>query len=469
MSRRAQLINIVPVAAPVKLEPVQVPEGTTLVGKLILYSGNAFVTMNRDTEDIFLGAQVSNLGEHIKEISGRSGFKVQATLTKEYGKKVSSGRIDMLTYKILWGGKAHALNLFNNGKVTFTGGYPEGSTQIAETPRKILEIVFGRVPHFEIQNVTAQFEGDFEGNLTDIERTLRGEIKQHFVSWSAKGYSMRIYSRGTVQISGIRIQAQVATAGRVVSGLIAFLKRQGVVHDAVRVQRPTKTRPQNRKNNQIAPNVATRSTTCPKNRRPDPYKFGGRAPAGFYVGVNPQGQPCCYKIPQRKEYLKNKIVQRFQALGIRVPESTKQVFGIDINNSNKPENVSGNRNENMLFFNGPDGFKIGTRQATRYSLTRLLDIARRIGVAMNARGKSSKMSKANIAGAIRNWARNRGKLKNAGAPVKTNTNIRLGPRGRLASTFTKPQLIEQAHQIGIHLNISMTHKEMLEELRSRLA
>lgn len=382
--------------------------------------------------------------------------------------KAGSGRIDMLTFKIAYGGKGHAVNLFNNGKITFTGGYPEGATDINETPRRVLEIAVGNeYQDFKINSVTAQFEGDFEGSLQDIARVTRGEIKQHFVSIP----SMRIYSRGTIQVSGIKTQRQFETLGDKVQGLISLLINRGAVHTGiVRERIPVRTRPQARQNNQIAPDVATRSTTCPKDRRPDPYSFAGAAPPGYYVGVNPQGQPCCYKIPQRKEYLRNKIKNRFAALGLKVPNSTREIFNIQVNNANKPANVSGHINENLKFFNSNTGFKIGTRQATRYSLTRLLNISRRIGVAMNARGKSSKMSKQNIINSIRNWAVTKGKLIGPGThAVVTNTNVRIGPRMRLASTYTKSQLVEEASKLGIHLNPALTMKDLVSNLRSRLA
>ena len=430
--------------------------------------------LHESVEQMFLGMQVANLGPHIREISGRSKFKVHATLTREYGKKVSAGRIDMLTYKILWGGKAHAVNLFNNGKVTFTGGYPDGSTEIADAPREILRMI-GPVTNFTINNVTAQFEGNFEGRLEDIRRVLNGDIKQHFVSVSLDPFTLRLYSRGTVQLSGIRTQQQIGKAAKAVGGIVDLLERRGVVHRSVRVVVPSLTRPQNRKNLEIAPNVATRTTTCPKARRPVPYSFDGAIPEAllaegrYYIAPNPQGQPCCYKVPQRTAYLRNKIVDRFKSLGLRIPNVTTQAFDLHIENQNKPVNVAGVRNKNMLFFNGPDGFKIGTRQAMRYSLTRLLDISRRIGVAMNARGKSAKFSKANVANAIKKWASNQGKLRVAGQAVKTNRNIRLGPRGRLAASYPKAQLAAEALKIGIRLNPAMTQKDMLEELRSKLA
>jgi len=295
-----------------------------------------------------------------------------------------------------------------------------------------------------------------------------------------------MYATGVVQVSGITEQSQVAVAERQVSELLRTLRTAGVLTNQVRVAAPHLTRPQRRGANEIAPEIVSRATTCPPEKRPVPYSFAGQAPPGYYVAPNPQGQPCCYKIPKRIEYKKNKVINRFRRLGLQIPQVTKNAFKIIENNSNKPVNVAPDPNFNMIFTNsergfqpGPafiDDFKIGSRQAKRYAMPRLVDIARRIGVGMNIRGKNTKGSKDKLIVSIRNWARAKGKVLREGQViVNTTTNvrnsnrgiIRLGPRGRVASSYTKPQLVAVAAtlQPPLLLNSAMTMKEMLDALR----
>lgn len=456
--------------------------------RLVLYSGTADVP-SVDIVSLFNRKGVANLGNHIREISARSKFKVKATLTKEYNKKYTENRAyNMITFKILYGGKAHAVNLFNTGKITFTGGYPSDASDIMDTPRRILRIALGEDPDdMKINNVTVQYEGGYHGALGRIREALQGEIKQHFVSKTVGAFKIRMYGTGAVQVSGITTQSQVARAGSSVARLIQTLMSSGVVVPHERVVRNKRTRPQNRENNQIAPDVATRTTTCPRDRRPVPYSFDGEVPKAlsnkgkkYYIAPNPQGQPCCYKVPRRIAYLRNKVINRFARLGLRVPNRTKQVFAITNNNDNKPVNVSGEVNMNVVFSNGAKGFKIGSRQATRYTMTRLVDIARRLGVAMNVRGKTAgESSKAAVIGAIKNWANRQNKIVRQGQAVVTRTTnvrnsnqgiLRLGPRGRVASSYSKPQLAVIAMKLNppFSLDTSKPMKDLLADLRSHV-
>jgi len=436
-----------------------------------MYSGTASVPAP-SIRELFFKKQVDDLGDSIKEISARSRFKVQATLTREYGRKVAQGaRFEMLTFKILYGGKAHAVNLFNSGNVTFTGGYPEGATSITETPHEVVRMALGKVSGFELRNVTVQYEGNFTGKLDAIRRALGAS--ENTKGQFAELDKLRVYASGVVQVSGITRQDQIPRASEQVKKLIGLLVSKGVVKSAERVP--------------AVKNPKAPSTTCPKARRPVPYLFSGQAPEGYYIAPNPQGQPCCYKIPVKTEYKRNKIVERFRTLGLQIPKVTRNAFGIPGENQG-PVNVAPKVDWNMIFTNGPSGFKIGSRQAKRYSMNRLMNISRKLGVAMNVRGKTThtfenryikgkKTSKEEMIAAIRNWANRQGMIKQQGQAVITkvpnvrNANhgiLRLGPRGRVASSYTKPQLVVVGSKLRPPVSLSGTKQEMLDTLRAHI-
>ena len=499
---------------PVPLPPiVAAPPAELPSSRLILYSGTASLQiksidqMFRLYERFFRSDH--KLPQFFTEVSGRKqGFKTVATITNEYGIKPEnpSYGFSAVTFKLFFGDRAHAVTIFRNGKITFTGGYPVNLQNVEATPRRLLANVFpsriGTVRQIEIKSVTAQVYAKYQPERDPVTGFLRDpqDLKEYFdkhvsgatftkqfAAVQESGMSYRYYMNGTVQISGIKSQEDFKLAKKTIGQRVRLMIRDGLIQPggARPVRRPT--RPQKRFGNQAAPDLMTRSTTCPKNRMPVPYSFGGRAPVGYYVSANPQGQPCCYKIPQRKAYLKPKIIQRFASLGLRIPESTKQIFGIDLNNSNKPVNVSGHVNANAMFVmknsrTGIPTLKIGTRQALRYSMTRLLDIARRLGVALDVRSRAqatgkrnketrrrSRMSKANVAVAILDWARTHGKLKQHTNKMLNAGRVRLGPGGRLANTYSKQGLINAAARAGIRVPPDMRLAEMINYVKARMS
>ena len=104
-----------------------------------------------------------------------------------------------------------------------------------------------------------------------------------------------------------------------------------------------------------APNVLRRGTTCPKSKRPVPYSFQGKCPsAGMYVKPNPQGQPCCYKIPKSAVYSKSKIAQAYKKAGVKIPENVKNMFGLEDTVNNALSNTTHSSNKNFInVFNDP--------------------------------------------------------------------------------------------------------------------
>ena len=57
-----------------------------------------------------------------------------------------------------------------------------------------------------------------------------------------------------------------------------------------------------------APEITRRGTSCPLERQPYPYSMQGKCLKDrCYVKPNPQGQPCCYKIPRTIKYSESKV------------------------------------------------------------------------------------------------------------------------------------------------------------------
>jgi hypothetical protein len=101
------------------------------------------------------------------------------------------------------------------------------------------------------------------------------------------------------------------------------------------------------------------------------------------VKPNPQGQPCCYKKPKTTNFSKKKVVEAYKKANVKVPQGVRNFFGIAAAAAapNKKNNVAGERltKDTIQTYNDPKvGFKIGTRQCTRYSKEALIDIAKRL-------------------------------------------------------------------------------------------
>lgn len=452
--------------------------------QLTLFSGSAD-SEPKNLETIFKRYIASPLPKYLTEISVRSNFKPIASYTREYGYKssVSEDKIrwNQLTFKGRVRGMGFSMNLFKSGKITMTGGYPLGITNIESYPsslvRTILNATSGAI---KLNSVTLQFYSGYTGNLQTIAVLLAdygAEYVQYeqeissFIKIDHNGFQFRIFPTGVVQISKIKMQSHIKWTMNWVNTLLRYLYSQGKLRkiEKPKVKKFT-SRPQKRKNNQIAPNVVSRATTCPEDKRPTPYSFGGQ-PIGpdYYIGANPQGLPCCYKIPKKTAYLRGKIISRFAELGIRIPPSTKAAFGIVTNNSNKPVNVSGHVSD-LIFMNAPrikknDGnlvFKIGTRQCSRWPQAKLVDIAHRLGMVQI----TGKEKKDDICMAIRKYAVNHGLMRNPGNSI--GNNVRINGR-RNASHFTKNQLFARAQKVyRVTLNRNKTLANMVKNLKTHV-
>lgn len=116
----------------------------------------------------------------------------------------------------------------------------------------------------------------------------------------------------------------------------------------------SKTRREKYKPGEKAPEIYRRGTTCPKDRCPKPYSFQGKCPKdGQYIKPNPQGQPCCYKIPKSLNYSKNKVKKAYNKANVKVANTAKNLFNLK-NRKNALANTTHSKAKNFIkVFNDP--------------------------------------------------------------------------------------------------------------------
>ena len=435
--------------------------------------------------DDYLGGHVKDmfddmtrrpLPKAIKEVSILyDPSRVEMTYTREYGIKGSSTSYKAIRWTIFYNGKAHTVTVYKNGDIHFTGGYGNSVTvdgnnvydkQVLQTPNDVLKIALGRWPSTNkkasLNNITIQKRFPRIFNLDRIHEMFpksRYEIEiAPFLVMKRDGFTVKIFRTGVIQVAGMTTPIQVRDAINSLNVLVSTLPTAGMTNATYA---PKSSKVLKRKNSNIAPNVKSRATTCPKDKCPVPNTFEGKCPEGYYLAPNPQGFPCCYKIPVKTAYKKNKIVAAFTKLGIKIPEHTKKVFDIrNINNSNKPALVSGHLGNYRFTVSknrsGADQFKIDSRQCKRYTIPKLVDIAMKLGLVQYAKSRD----KDTLCTAIFRHAASKGLLN------PKNNIPRIG--GRLCSHYTKDELRKVVRKkYGITLTAE-TLAGMCQELKQRL-
>jgi hypothetical protein len=424
------------------------------------------------------------------KMSTRYGkFKKAFEYNKEYGGRktanINNSKLSSIEFivKIKKGRTVQgaSFNIFNTGRVRFSGGYIDGSPNepisLVRYIEKIVNLKLSDKP-IKINNVTSEIKLGASVDVAQLHSLLDvGEglakfdgyvlkstyepARNVFLAKKKKDSPFLYVSFGnkfTILLTGkgsLVIEGPEAPDKRldVIKRFINFLKIAGILTPRRRnvVPSPKPSKIARRANNKPAPNVTRRGTTCPKESRPVPYSFQGKCPQGngYYVRPNPQGQPCCYKIPKRVEYMRNKVAERYRRANVKVPENVRRIFGIGYETNTKPVNVGRAAPTNMRFeMNKELGFKIGSRQCMRFTKVSLVDMALRLGIAL-----PSKITKPILCELIAKHVQNKNlatKKQNVGnaLPMKGRDNkLRLG--GRLCTSYKRSTIVKYAKELGV--------------------
>ena len=414
-------------------------------------------------------------------------FKKAFEYTKEYGAKnltnVSNDRVSSLELiiKIKKGTKIQgaSLSIFNTGRVRLSGGYIDGSPREPEYLLRYVDSLSGLTmgsKAIKINNVTgevklgarvdlgqlyslldvgkglAKFDGmviqaTFEPARNVFLTKKKKDSPFLYIKFDDK-FTILIAKNGTIIVEGTEAPRKTSAT---VKRFVDFIKTTGILIPQVGNVRPNPkpSKLARRANNMPAPDVTRRGTTCPVEMRPVPYSFQGKCPQGdgYYVRPNPQGQPCCYKIPKRPEYLRNKVANRYARANVRVPESVRKIFGIGMNTNNKANNVGKNAPNMNFTHNKKVGFKIGSRQCLRYTKVSLVDMATRLGMIL-----PRVISKPKLCELISEFVK------------KNKKNVGFMIDGKACNTYKKATLVKYARTLGV-TKLDGTKEEICKEIK----
>ena len=432
-------------------------------------------------------------------------FKKAFEVTQEYGEKVYAkippskiSSIEFILSNRANRTQGASFTVFKTGRVRFSGGYTTGTqrdaTQIINFMKKHYFDASGG--ELTINNNTTQFKiglgvkvvdvftildkaltknlasfGDYEITAEyEPERSNKNKKKSPFLYIKFKGpqnFSFLCAPGGVIQIQGtLNVRDSYGVAKR----FFKVLKDSDLLRVPSYNRRPQQNSvnkgPTNRParlNMMPAPDITRRGTTCPKASRPVPYSFQGKCPqgAGYYVRPNPQGQPCCYKIPKRIDYIRAKVAKRYQMAGVKVPENVQKLFGIPAG-QNKPTNVSKVDPEFVTYINKKRGIKIGTRQCTRFTKVGLIDLAMR----MNIGPLPKFISKPKLCELIHKRSRELGRnITNTRNVHTVNGRLKFG--NRFCDSYKKSTLTKYARELGIMVNKEMTKEQICKLIKRK--
>jgi hypothetical protein len=392
-----------------------------------------------------------------------------------------------------------SFSYYKSGKVRFSGGHV---SDIGKEPKELVKFFskhYYRIPasaDIEFNNVTSEFKLGFHLKkeiiselFTDKElsgfkvgdreykvvakyeelpdkrkKTGRERVTKFlYITFSVDankslGFSLIVSNNGIIQIQGTQDYEHAYDISK--KFFEALKDNDFMVIPENRSQNTSLAKPKNTKvvrrmNNKPAPNVTRRGTTCPLARRPGPYSYEGTCSAALgpcYIKPNPQGQPCCYAIPKSKEYSRNKVANAYKKAGVKVPAIVRREFGIGLNTNNKPVNVAKKNTPLVLktSFSRETGFKIGTRQCSRYTKVGLVDIATRLKIVL-----PTKLTKPILCKLIQQASNNNGgssssRSSSRSPPKKRRnlSNINSGSSSSRSSSRSPPKKIRNLSNIN---------------------
>lgn len=458
----------------------------------------------------------------VKKITGRYGRLQPAfTITDAYshtGKNIFNERVFVLDFLIAVSLGTETVNasmsIFTNGKIKLSGGYlnqhddnMNNEEYFEAQPELIREYIVNNYTDkekflrndFKFNNVVCEVRVNKGFNLyvvsglayraKNISTQFNPELSSNmFLKYGS--YDFVISPRGVVKIQGLTEHDDVEEAYELlvqfINGLTDFEKsekpdekgriRRAFTNSNINDVRIKKGRTFNP--NLPAPEVTRRGTSCPKNRCPDPYSMQGKCPKeGYYVRPNPQGQPCCYKIPKNTKYSEKKVFNKFKRANVKVPNTVKRVFNFGQNTNNKRNNTSHAKLNNLTVkLNSKVGLKIGSRQCMRYSKVALVDIAHRLGLPV-----SPGMDRPKLCALIQTVAINvtntnnvkgsravKFSLGNSEYVVTGNSPNSLKIAGRFAKTIKKDKLYRYALKLRAPVKETSTIAELCKGIYDRM-
>jgi hypothetical protein len=458
---------------------------------------------------------VSGDGIKVTSFTIRYGkFKTALTYTSEYG-LVGNESLPFVSadfkVKITENGqtKGASFSYYTSGKVRFSCGHVSNLTTQPKKLVKFFSKNYYPIPNnadIDINNVTAEFKVGFpiktsivydmfsdvhvESKFEDYvllssyppqksapKKPSKRKTKdpkpqpKHrppllYISFSDE-FSLVIAKNGLVQVQGT---TDLKRAYNVSKKFFEALKDDDFLtisgNADISLKKAKQTKIAQRLNNQMAPNVTRRGTTCPKARcpKPDPFSFGSACEEGYYVKPNPQGHPCCYSIPKSTKYSKNKVEDAYLKAGVRIPNSVRQQFAFNRATVNRPVNIANqnSRLEVRAFVNNKSGFKIDSRQCLRYTKTKLVDIASRLRIPL-----PSKLTKPILCDLIKKHAPATNNVSAGGRLISgSNKTLRLGKR--LCHTYKRDVLVKFVRVLNKNVDTSIMSKDYLCSLIEKL-
>ena len=445
----------------------------------------------------------SGVTYELLKVVGRTGkFRDVMEITPTYGlKKKSEGTPNSIDFTIRMNkNQGASVTIFSSGRIRFSGGYLQTNKNEPKLLLKFME-KFVDIPEnvrINFNNVTCEYKMSMKPDLEAIFRLfdkaitkglatydgikieselasergqaiVRGPVKKQtpFLYLKFLGQFTVILSNSTVvQLEGnTNVIRDVPFVKKFMEGLKNGLMLEG--NYRMTNISPKATKISKIKTNLPAPEVTRRGTTCPVGHRPEPYSFQGKCPKpNHFVKPNPQGQPCCYKIPKDITYSRPKIAEAYRKAGVKVPDDVIRIFGVGADTEDLHENVSKANANIYTYSNEKSGFKIGSRQCTRYTKVALMDIAKR----MNIEGIPKFISKPNLCEMIKEKAKEIGLNRTAG--FKKGVTIidgRVRFEKRFCDSYEKPDIVLLGTRAGVKdLDLSMTKAELCQTIKEQI-
>jgi hypothetical protein len=333
---------------------------------------------------VFNGPNDNNNGQmtkqKLKKISKRKDPEIlKKRFIREETLKRKRAGVRSIEFKISRVGeddRVHGLSftLFRNGSIRMSGKYADGIVKDAQAfLGKYYDIPASPLSY---NNITASFSMNVKPDVHAIVRAApkpvisdkniiqkTGDLKktsERLTPRVVKGVALvplrtgtiRVTVTGRCQLEGVRNPTELAASYAEAKRFLTRVLSSGF--EELPANKPVISKAGKYAAGEKAPNVLRRGTTCPPDRCPTPYSFSGAcAQSGMYIKPNPQGQPCCYKLPKSIKYSKNKVKNAYKKADVKVPNSVKNIF--NITNKNKAlSNTTHSTNKNFVkVFNDP--------------------------------------------------------------------------------------------------------------------